>query len=268
MRPSVLTIPLLGALLASPPAGARLEGPGPRTPAGVKVLERMHRRYAGKWFTRVAALREARFEDGRREWWAERMEAPDHRRLDVLPVGASVSLVFRGDSIYERSGAGPARAIHRPHPLRILSFDVYHDAPSRTATRLAVTGIRLDLVHEEEWRGRPAIVVGADLGDRNRSQFWIDRERLVLVRVVEVVPAPVGAGEAPARVRETWLEDYGRLGAGWVARRLQHFHNGERFLLERVDSIALRSALEPGAFAPAGAVLPPPWAPPGPAPAP
>ena len=61
-------------------------------------------------------------------------------------------------------------------------------------------------------------MVGAERGDTASSQFWIEQDRLLFVRLIEARKNPKQP-EAPANLLDVTFEKYQRLGQGWVAPR-------------------------------------------------
>ena len=69
------------------------------------------------------------------------------------------------------------------------------------------------------WEGRPAYVVGATAPtDSTSPQFWIDRERLIIVRMI----VPLGPQLADIR-----LDDNVPVGGGWLATKVGIMVGGE-----------------------------------------
>src|SRR5207237_10792429 len=108
--------------------------------------------------------------------------------------------------------AGPlATAAAFVHPLMVLGFDVYFDSTARTARRLEQLGFDLATVHEDTWDGRPAYVVGARAGDLRTRQFWVDKDRLLFVRLLEP------GQRDTARTSDIRFNDYRPVGPAWVS---------------------------------------------------
>jgi len=63
--------------------------------------------------------------------------------------------------------------------------------------------------------------VGAAAGDTTSAQFWVDVDRLVVVRMIVVI-AP---GRPPLDVR---LAGYVKTGGGWLATKIEMWTNGAR----------------------------------------
>jgi hypothetical protein len=85
--------------------------------------------------------------------------------------------------------------------------------PDTTITQLAAQGIDLSKLHEDRWNGAKVWVVGAERGDTATSQFWIEQDRLLFVRVIEARNRP----QAAPSLLDLVFERYQPLGKGWVA---------------------------------------------------
>ncbi|MGH7675022.1 MAG: hypothetical protein ACREMV_07100, partial [Gemmatimonadales bacterium] len=92
------------------------------------------------------------------------------------------------------------------------------------------------------WAGRPVYVVGARAGDVHTRQFWIDRERLVFVRMLE--PAP---GDS-TRTSEVRFNKYAPLAGGWIAPEVEFLLNGERRFLEEYRDVRANVAVAADLF--------------------
>ncbi len=95
----------------------------------------------------------------------------------------------------------------------VLGFDVYAQPVEIDRPQLRELGFDLTKLHESTWQGRPAYVVGAAAGDTVTRQFWIDKERLYFVRMVEPGKQNPSAG---SRRVSTSTSRWGR--AGWRPR--------------------------------------------------
>jgi hypothetical protein len=197
------TLPLLAILLGTS---------SPAYPDGQAVIQAMHQRHAGHWYRSLTFVQTTTLTNpDRTETWYEAARFPGMLRIDIAPLDSGRTLLFRRDSLYAFRHGKLAGAQPFVHPLMILGFDVYFDPPAVTAAKLQALHFDLTKVHEESWQGRPAIVVGALAGDTTSTQFWVDRERLVFVRMIE--PAP-GGGPGTA---ETQFNRYQPLGKGWLS---------------------------------------------------
>jgi hypothetical protein len=199
--------------------------------SGTELVQQMHDRYAGKWYTALTFVQTTTFADGRTETWYEAMTVPGRLRIDIAPVAEKNVILFSGDSIYQwqKGEARPGRAF--VHPLMVLGFDVYGQPVERTLAQLRSIGYDLTKIHADSWQGRPVWVVGADSGDVTTKQFWIDQERLVFVRSLELV------GRDAKVVSEIQFNQYRPLGQGWIAPEVQMLRDGKLQMKEEYDQV-------------------------------
>lgn len=200
--------------------------------SGRDVVAAMHARYTGKWYHTVTFRQKTtvRLASGREmvQNWLEALELPGRLRIDTDVPPKGNGTLFANDSTYAFSGGKLIRAAPGVNDLLVLGFDVYGQTPAATERVLRREGIDLAKVHEQTWQGRPVFVVGADEGDTTSKQFWIDRERMLFVRLLEQTPQ----GHSDVR-----FEDYVRAGGGWIAKRVEQLVNGRRRFLEEYSDV-------------------------------
>lgn len=219
-------------------AAAVLCAAPPDPPAdGLALLRRMHAAYAGRWYRTLTFRQKASYPDGRTETWHEAMALPGRLRIDIEPIGEAKTIIFRRDSVYEfvRDSLAGRRAI--VHPLLLLGFDVYHDAPERSAAKLADLGFDLARVREGVWQGRKAWVVGTIDTLALSREFWVDQERLVFVKMVQAAPRDPSLPPSKRNIGEILFNGYRRAGGGWVAEEVAFFNNGERVMMEEYANV-------------------------------
>jgi len=235
-------VTVLSLLLA-----AGLAGPGPRD--GRALIRAMHDRYAGAWYRTLTFTQTNTATDslGRatHSTWREALALPGKLRIDILPADSGGGLLFRGDSEYVFAHDALRRAAPFVHPLLVLGFDVYVQPVAITVAKLAGLGFDLSQIHEDTWQGRPVWVVGAATGDTLRPQFWVDRARLVFVRMLQP------GRRDPARLADTRFEDYRRIGRAWLAARVVFLVGGRPIWKEEYADIRAGRPLAGALFDPA-----------------
>jgi hypothetical protein len=234
---SLVAVMVLGAAPVAAPAD-------PPFPDGKALIQAMHHRYHGKWYKSMTFVQTTEFlkPNPRTETWYEAMKVPGFLRIDIAPLDSGNTLLFRADTLYQFRQASLRQSRPLVHPLMVLGFDVYADPPATTEQKLAGLGFDLSKIHEAEWQGRPAYVVGAAKGDTASAQFWVDRERLLFVRLLQ--PNPNG-------ISETLFNKYQPLGKGWVAVEVLFSQNGELTLKESYADVKGDVALPDVLFDPA-----------------
>ena len=125
-------------------------------------------------------------------------------------------------------------------------FPPFGNVVTDQSQRERLQGLRFDLatVHEDTWEGRPVWVVGAPVGDLRTRQFWVDRERLVFVRLLE-----------PGRRDTTRMSDirfnkYQPLGPAWLSAEVAFLVDNHEQWLEEYTEIKTDVPLAPVLFDP------------------
>jgi len=214
--------------------------------SGEDVIRAMHDRYAGKWYTTLDFVQynTATKADGTQEHsvWHEYARIPGRLRIDFVPADSGNGLLFANDSEYVRQRDTLAHAEALIHPLMVLGFDVYAQPVTTSIAKLRALGIDLSVVHEDTWEGRPVYVVGAAAGDLRTRQFWIEKERLVFVRLLEP------GRRDTTRVNETRFENYRSVKSAWVSPRVEFLVEGRQVWLEEYDAITTGRRLADSLF--------------------
>ena len=99
-----------------------------------------------------------------------------------------------------------------------------YDQPLETTLR-QISTYKFDLskLYTTTWGGRATYVAGAaSAADTTSPQFWIDRERLIIVRML----VPLNPANA-ADLADIRLEDYKPVAGGWLAVRVEIKHGGQ-----------------------------------------
>ena len=222
----LLPLALLTAHSAPPAA--------PKT--GQDLVRQMHARYAGKWYKTITFVQTTAHPDRPTETWYEAGTIPGKLRIDVAPTDSMKAIMFVGDSTIVFRGGKRAGARQGRNLLMTLGFDVYGQAPDTTIAQLEAEGIDLSKLHADTWQGTPVWVVGAERGDTATSQFWIEQDRLLFVRLIEVEKDPKQP-KGPADLLDVTFEKYQRLDGGWVAPEVVINVNGKEVQRETYRDI-------------------------------
>ncbi len=215
---------------------------GPSPANGEELIRAMHARYAGSWYKTLTFTQKTTKPDGSVETWYEAASIPGRLRIDIAPVDSGNMLLFRSDSIYQFQRGEVAAAQPFVHPLMVLGFDVYADPVDVTVNKLKDLGFDLATMHETTWQGRPVYVVGAAAGDTTVNQFWVDKDRLLFVRMLQ--KARNGA------IVETQFNKYEKVGGGWVSPEVLFMRDGKVLTSEEYSDMKADVKLPEGLFAP------------------
>ena len=240
---------LLAASAATPTTP--LVAQTPRT--GETLVEQMHARYAGKWY-RTLTFTQRTVRPGRPDQtWYEAAMIPGRLRIDFAPVDSGNASLYVGDSVYVFRGgqARPPRADR--NLLMTLGFDVYGQPAATTVAQLRAEDIDLTKIRSDSWQGKPVWVVGAAKGDSVSNQFWVEKEHLLFVRLIQQVPTQTGKA-----LLEAEFNQYEPLGGGWIAMNVIAKINGKPIQEESYSEVKADAVL-PDSLYTTGAYTRPGW---------
>jgi outer membrane lipoprotein-sorting protein len=230
------------AVLASPVAHAQ----DIRT--GEALLRAMHDRYQNSWYHTLTFTQKSTTykPDGTStaETWYEAALLPGKLRIDIGPAsdGKGYVLVDGTATILKDNKIAGTRPL--VNMLLVLGFDVYTQAPETTIKVVQGEGYDLSKVREDVWEGHPAYVVGADKGDLKAKQFWIAKDTLLFVRVIEP-----SRGD-PNKLDDIRFTDYRPLAGTWVAARVEVHSDDKLVFSEDYTDIQANVKLDPAVFDP------------------
>jgi hypothetical protein len=218
--------------------------------SGEAVIRAMHERYASSWYRTATYVQKTTLTQGKLETWYTAIQLPSRLRVDVGPSLTGRAMIFRSDSLYQFGAKKLRGASYYPNAILILTQDVHVEPPARTIERLRKLRFNLARTHETTWQGKPVIVVGALAGDSLSSQFWVEKDRMLLVRLIEV-----NAGD-PSRPLDARFENYARAGGGWMEQRVTLLLGGQVVQQEEHTKIKTGMKQEEGLYDPATYRLP------------
>lgn len=236
--------------LAATLVSVRPQGPAASVDvlSGEEVLQRMHDRYSGHWFNtlifvqRMTAWDSAGKPDSLTSYVS--IKVPGTMRTEFAPLADGRGSLRTPDSTFLfQHGAVAARRPANANALLTLAFDIYGQPVASTVSVVRNAGYDLSKVHRETWDGTQVYVVGADSGDLNALQFWVDAKRLVLVRLFTKSPIPDYKG-----LQDIRLQDWKSVGKGMVAPHVEFYLGGKKMRQENYYDIKANADLSPDIF--------------------
>src|SRR5579863_4465798 len=192
---------------------------------GEGVLRAMHDRYQATWYSTLTFTQKSTTynPDGTNkvDTWYEAALLPGKLRIDFgAPSDGNGAIISDGTVTLVRGGkvSGSRSSVNI---LLVLGFDVYRQAPETTINVVKHEGYDLSKLREDVWHGHPAYVVGADNGDSTSKQFWVEKDTLLFVRVIEP------SRNDPKQLNDIRFEDYRKLEGDWLAARVE-VHVGDK----------------------------------------
>jgi hypothetical protein len=117
--------------------------------------------------------------------WRQQIAVPGKLRIDYLPLTTRSGVLFDGARVHTFDNGRAIDAQPGVNAVLLVTADLYVLPVDRSTKLLDSLGFDLSKLRRDTWEGQPAYVVGAAAGDSTTSQFWVDSERLVPLRVVQ-----------------------------------------------------------------------------------
>ena len=228
---------------------------------GTEVLDRMHSAYDGRWYQTLTFVQRTTItkKDGSTEveTWHESLRAHPKTgvrlRIDAGDLAKGNGVIYTADSVYVVRDGKLAASRANGNPFLPLIEGVYVQPVERTVRELASTNVNLSVASAGKWHGRAAWVVGAAAGDNTVPQFWVDQDRLVLVRMLLAL--------APGQpLMDIDLGGYEKVGSGWLATKVAMSVGGKPAQTEEYSDWKVGVALADALFDPATWSTAPHWA--------
>jgi hypothetical protein len=245
---------IASVVLATPPA----PGTAP-TPSGDAIIRQMHDRYAGKWYHNMT------FQQTTTAWdsagnktvatWYETLQMPGTIRIDFAPRSDGNGVLATHDSTFVIQHGAVTTVRAGGNILLTMAFDVYDQPVDKTVAVVRAAGYDLSKVHTDTWQGMPVYVIGADAGDMNAPQLWIDSKRLLLVRIF--TPTKPGA----TTMRDIRFNQWRPIAGGWIAPNVEFYVGTTHQRTEDYDNIKTNVAISPELFDVSKWSSAPHWAP-------
>ena len=217
--------------------------------SGEALLRAMHDRYQHDWYETLTFTQKSitHHPDGTTssETWHEALMTPGKLRIDIGPPSENNGMIFADGNLTVVKDGKVTRTTPFVHMLLVLGFDVYRQPPDTTIAQTRQDGFDLAKIHEETWQGEPAYVVGADKGDLKSKQFWVEKKRLLFVRLLEP------DRRDPAKTADSRFVDYRKLSPGWVAAGVELYIDGKEVFSEEYSDVQADPKLNPAVFDPA-----------------
>jgi hypothetical protein len=213
---------------------------------GEGVLRAMQERYAKDWYETLTFTQKSTTHkpDGTNtsETWYESALLPGKLRIDIGPASEGNGILIADGALTLFKGGQVTDTRPFVHMLLVLGFDVYRQPAETTIAEVKGQGFDLSKMREDVWEGQAVYVVGADRGDLKTKQFWVEKKRLLFVRMIEPDE------KEPTKINDTRFIDYKKLPVGWVAAGVEFFVDGKNVFSEEYSDIKTNPKLDAGMF--------------------
>jgi hypothetical protein len=156
---------------------------------------------------------------------------PGKLRIDYLPLAQRSGVLFDGSRVHTFDNGRAIDTQPGVNATLLVTADVYALPVDRATRLLDSLGFDLSKFRRDTWEGQQVYVVGAAAGDSTTSQFWIDTERLIALRVVQKERR--GTRDI---VTDTRLGKFADIGGFPIATEVLQYREGRLVVKEiRVD---------------------------------
>ncbi len=215
---------------------------------GEALLSAMHDRYQGNWYETLTFTQKSITHKPHgttsSEIWHEALMLPGKLRIDIGPASDNNGIIFADGTITQFRAGKVVATQPFVHMLLVLGFDVYRQPVETTIDQVKAQGFDLSKLREDTWQGEPVYVVGAEKGDLKSKQFWIEKKRLLFVRIIQP------DRHDSTKIADTRFVDYRKTSPGWVAAGVEMYVEGKEVFSEEYSDIQVNPKLDPAIFDP------------------
>ena len=209
----------------------------------------MRDRYAGKWYRTLSFTQTNTYTLTGREQtskWQEHLSVPGKLRIEFLPATTRSGILIDNSRVITFDNGRRVDSRRAIQPRVLLTADVYAIPAATTLRRLDSLGVDLKKFHSTRLNGRRMYVAGADEGDLSATQFWVDAETMLLMRLVQKEQR----GTTPVTT-DVRITGYREIEGFPVPEEFVSSRNGKVFLRESYSNVRVNVALPPSLFDPA-----------------
>jgi hypothetical protein len=214
---------------------------------GESLIRAMHARYVGRWYKDITFNQTTTLMGGSGQLtdqlWYVAIAAPGKQRIDYVNPDLGNGILQRAESTYIFNGGRAVRATASWSDLLLLTQDVYMQPPEVTISILRSLGYQLSRLRVGSFDGRTAYIVGSTtVADSSSKQFWVERERMLLVRLREK--------RAEGAYSDIRVGDFLKIGEAWIAKQTYQYQNGVPRLHQQIAGAKADTPLNPDLFEP------------------
>ncbi|MDQ3242183.1 MAG: hypothetical protein M3Q09_00410 [Gemmatimonadota bacterium] len=210
----------------------------------------MHDRYSGRWYRTLSFEQSNTFftQSGREEKsrWVEHLSVPGRLRIDFMPLSTRSGLLILNNRVTTFDNGRRVDTRRAIQPLLTLTADVYAIPAAVTLRRMDSLGVNLGRFHEARWQRKRVYVIGAREGDVTANQFWVDADRLVLLRMIQRERRG-----ARTIVTDTRVGDYREIEGFPIAFEYVSLRDGKPFFKEVYENVRVNVQIPAAMFDPA-----------------
>ena len=257
MRPVVHSVVIAAGLIVGTACSGRRATPAAAVPAtpvapsvtdGQSLVNAMRFKHP-EWLRTLTFTANVTLSTGsteRNSRWRQQISVPGKLRIDYLPLTGRSGVLFDGARVHTFDNGRAIDAQPGVNAQLLVTADVYALPVDRVNRLLDSLGFDLGKLRRDTWEGQPVYVVGAPAGDSTTTQFWVDTERLIVVRMIQKERR--GARDIVTDVR---LGKFTDVGGFPIATEVLQYRDGRLIYREQRAEIRVNDPIADTVFDPA-----------------
>jgi hypothetical protein len=214
--------------------------------SGEDIVNKMYNKYHGKWHPTLTFVQKTEFyrNDSLKstQTWYEAIKYPKLFRIDIGSPDSGNTSLFRNDVTYRYKNKQLISSRGGENELIFLLGGIYFlplDSVKRTMNSLHID---ISQMHDTVWKGEKVYVIGSDSVGKRADQFWVDKKKLVVVRLIQF---------NKDRKTDAQFSGHVRKGESWVETKVSFYVNDKLMQNEFYTSISTIRDLPDELFHPA-----------------
>jgi hypothetical protein len=214
------------------------------------LIAAMHDRYADNWYRSLRFVQSNTFytQSGgeQKSRWVENLSVPGKLRIDFEPLSSRSGLLILNNRVTTFDNGKRVDSRRSIQAILTMTADVYAIPVETTLRRLDSLKIDLEKFRTDKLDKKKVYVIGANEGDLESNQVWIDAERMLLVRLIQQEKR----GERTL-VTDTRIGGYKNIDGYPVAHEFVSTRDGKPYFREVYEDVRVNPELPAGIFDPA-----------------
>jgi hypothetical protein len=213
--------------------------------SGKKILAKMYKRYAGKWYKNFtfSQTTENYKNDSliKTTTWHETIVFPDYFRISFGEPREGNAVIYKKDSTYNfRKGKLVQNGL-RNEDIPFLLGGMYFIPLDSVKSKMIIEGYDITKAHESIWEGKKVYVIGSVTDEEKLSQLWIDKEKLIVVRFVKYLPT---------MKQDARMSNHQQFGKAWSETNVVFYLNDKLYQKETYYNCKVNTQVDMGIFDP------------------
>jgi hypothetical protein len=245
---------LLAAAACSPAIQSSEESdeevPSAAVTSSSELINAMHDRYAGNWYRTLRFTQTNTFytQSGgeQKSKWVQHLSVPGRLRIDFEPLSSRSGMLILNNRVTTFDNGRRIDSRRAIQAILTLTADVYAIPSEVTMRRLDSLKVDLRKFRRDRLERKRVYVIGADEGDLESNQIWIDAGKLVLLRIIQQEKR----GQRTI-VTDTRVGDYREIDGLPIAHEFVSTRDGKPYFREQYEDVQVNAQLPAGIFDPA-----------------